>query len=93
MLKITIGAACLNTNTSTSTAWCRWRSTGALTETSTAANSVSTIGSRVYASRTILRRDLTPGAAVTLTPQYNISSYGAGATSVSAGQLIVEPNA
>ncbi|MER6531150.1 hypothetical protein [Streptomyces sp. NPDC001508] len=91
MLKITIGAACLNTNTATSTAWCRWRSSGGLTESATDTNSVSTIGSRVYASRTVLRKGLTPGASVTLTPQYNVSSYNSGATSVTGGQLIVEP--
>ncbi|MFD7066069.1 hypothetical protein ACFV97_02410 [Streptomyces sp. NPDC059913] len=91
MLKITVGAACANTNTSTSTAWVRWRSSGGLAESSTSANSVSTMGSRVYASRTVVRSGLTPGASVTFTPQYNVSSFAAGATSVTDGQLIVEP--
>lgn len=93
MLKITIGAACVNTNTSTSTAWCRWRSSGGLTESSSTANSVSTVGSRVYASRTVVRDGLTPGVTVTFTPQYNVSSASATAsvTSVTDGQLIVEP--
>lgn len=92
MLRITVGAAVLNTNTSTSTAWARWRSSGGgATEATSSLNAVSTIGSRVYASRTVVRSGLTVGAAVTFTPQYQLSSYSAGASSVTDGQLIVEP--
>lgn len=91
MLRITIGAAVVNTNSGTSTAWARWRSSGGLTESSTSANAVSTMGSRVYASRTVVRSGLTPGVTVTFTPQYNVSSYASGTTSVTDGQLIVEP--
>ncbi|MER6103626.1 hypothetical protein ABT115_15210 [Streptomyces sp. NPDC001832] len=91
MLRITIGASVTNTNASTSTAWARWRASGGLSEPSSSANAVSAMGSRVYASRTVVRSGITPGASVTFTPQYNVSSYSAGATSITDGQLIVEP--
>ncbi|MGY0067726.1 hypothetical protein ACWZEH_13040 [Streptomyces sp. QTS137] len=91
MLRITVGASCSNTNTPTSTAWVRWRASGAFTESVSSANSVSTMGSRVYASRTVLRSGLTPGASATFTPQYNVSSYNASNTTIMDGHLIVEP--
>lgn len=93
MVEITIGAAVANTNTSTSTAWATWRASGALTEGGSEKNGVATIGARTYASRTVIRSGLTPGASLTVTPQYNVSSSGTvgSVTRVSDGQLIVKP--
>lgn len=93
MVRITIGAAVLNTNTTSSTAWAVWRASGALTESATEKNGVSTQGGRTYASRTVVRSGLTPGTSLTITPQYNASSAGTvgSVTRVSDGQLIVEP--
>ncbi len=91
MLWISVGAACINTNTTTSTAWAAWKATGGLTESASEANGVSTMGGRVYGTRRVLRTGLTPGASVTITPQWQISSFGAGITRVSNGQLSVEP--
>ncbi|MFE2600100.1 hypothetical protein ACFXCZ_27035 [Streptomyces sp. NPDC059396] len=90
---ISIGAACQNTNTNTSTAWAGWRATGALTESSSERNAVSTWGGRTYATRRIIRPGLTPGATLTVTPRYLLSSLGAIGTEtrVSDGQLSVEP--
>ncbi|WP_329592108.1 hypothetical protein OG195_27235 [Streptomyces sp. NBC_01362] len=90
MVRITIGAAVANSDSPTATAWVRWRSTGALTETTAEANAISTYGSRNYGSRTVVRSGMTPGASLTIIPQYNVSSVGAN-TRVSNGQLIVEP--
>ncbi|MFG2671354.1 hypothetical protein [Streptomyces sp. NPDC048445] len=93
MVRITIGAAVNNTNGSTSTAWAVWRASGALTEGASEKVGVSAAGSRTYASRQVIRSGLTPGASLTITPQYNLSSAGAigTVTRVSGGQLIVEP--
>lgn len=90
-VRITVSAACLNTNTSTSTAWAGWRASGALVESTTEKTAVATAGSRTYASRVTIRTGLTPGTALTVTPQYNVSSVGTGSqTRVSDGQLTVE---
>lgn len=93
MVEITIGAALINTNTASSTAWATWRASGALSESATEKNSVSVAGGRMYGSRTVVRSGLTPGATLTLTPQYNVSSAGAigTVTRVSDGQLIIKP--
>ncbi|WP_405561926.1 hypothetical protein [Streptomyces sp. NBC_01180] len=91
-VRITVGAAVANTNTSTSTAWAGWRASGAFSEYTSEKTGVSTQGSRTYASRTVIRKGLAPGASLTITPQYNVSSSGAvgTVTSVTGGQLIVE---
>jgi hypothetical protein len=92
-VEITVGAAVGNTNTSSATAWCAWRASGALTEGGSEKNGVCTAGGRTYASRTVIRSGLTPGASLTVTPQYNVSSSGTigAVTRVSDGQLIVKP--
>lgn len=92
-VKVTVGAALVNSNTSGSTAWVLWRASGALTEGGSSKNGVSVAGTRCYASRTVLRSGLTPGASLTITPQYQFSSLGAipGVTNCADGQLIVEP--
>lgn len=89
---ISIGAAIQNTNSATSTGWVTWRASGGVTEASSEANGVSTYGSRTYATRRVLR-SWTPGAAVTLTPQYLFSSVGAltSVTRADNGLLTVEP--
>ncbi len=93
MVRITVGAALTNTNTSASTAWVLWRASGALTEGGSSKNAVSTAGTRSYASRSVVRSGLTPGASLTITPQYQFSSVGTvgTVTNCSDGQLIVEP--
>ncbi|MGW6739730.1 hypothetical protein ACWGDX_03105 [Streptomyces sp. NPDC055025] len=92
IVAISIGSALANTNTSTSTGWCGWRSTGALVEAITEKNAVSTMGGRVYGTRRVIRSGLTPGASLTVIPQYNFTSVGASsATRAEDGQLSVEP--
>lgn len=93
MVRITVGAALVNTNTSGSTAWALWRASGALTESGTAKNGISTAGTRHYGSRTVVRSGLTPGQSLTITPQYQVSSSGTvgSVTGIDNGQLIVEP--
>lgn len=92
-VKVTVGAAVANTNSSTSTAWATWRASGATTFAASEKNSVTTIGARTYASRSYVLSGMTPGAALTITPQWNVSSAGTpgSVTRVSDGQLIVEP--
>lgn len=92
MVKITIGAAIVNTNTTGSTAWCAWRASGAFVENGSSLNSIGTVNGRTYASRTVIRSSI-PGASLTITPQYNFSSVGTipTVTGVADGQLIVEP--
>jgi hypothetical protein len=89
---ISIGAAIQNTNSGTSTGWVTWRASGGVTEASSEANGVSTYGSRTYATRRVLR-SWTPGASVTLTPQYLFSSVGTltSVTRADNGLLTVEP--
>lgn len=92
-VRITVGAALVNTNTAASTAWVLWRASGALTEGGSSRNAVSVAGTRCYASRTVVRSGLTPGASLTITPQYQFSSIGTigSVTDCKDGQLIVEP--
>jgi hypothetical protein len=54
---------------------------------------VATAGGRTYATRRVIRSGLTPGASLTITPQYQFSSVNASSTvtQVEFGQLIVEP--
>ncbi|MFJ9628100.1 hypothetical protein ACIRU8_10450 [Streptomyces sp. NPDC101175] len=89
---ISIGASLQNTNSATSTGWVTWRASGGVTEASSEANGLSTYGSRNYGTRRVLR-SWTPGASVTLTPQYLFSSVGALSTVTRAdnGLLAVEP--
>lgn len=92
-VRITIGAAVANTVASNATAWASWRATGALSESGSEKNSVTTIGGRTYASRTVIRSGLSAGSSMTVTPQYNCSASGTvgSVTRISDGQLIVEP--
>jgi hypothetical protein len=92
-VKVTVSAAVANTNTSNSTAWATWRASGASTMGASEKNSVATAGSRTYASRSYVLSGMSPGASLTITPQWNVSSAGTpgSVTRVSDGQLIVEP--
>ncbi len=92
-VKVTIGAAVRNTNTSTSTGWVGWRASGTVTLPSSEKNGVSAYSGRTYASRVYLITGLTPGEGITITPQYQFSSVGASTTVTGAtdGQLLVEP--
>lgn len=92
-VKVTIGAAVANTNTSTSTAWASWQASGASTMGGSEKNSVTTVNGRTYASRAYVISGMTPGAALTITPQWNVSSAGTvgTVTRISDGQLILEP--
>jgi hypothetical protein len=89
---ISIGGAVMNTNTTTSSAWMAWRASGGVTEVASEANGLSTHGTRNYGTRRVLR-SWTPGASVTLTPQYLFSSVGTLTTVTRAdnGLLAVEP--
>lgn len=92
-VKVTVGAAVRNSNTTTSTGWVAWRASGAITKAASEDNGVSTAGSRTYASRTYVLSGMTPGTSLTITPQYQFSSVNASTTTtaVTNGQLIVEP--
>lgn len=93
-VKVTIGAAVRNTNSTSSTGWVAWRASGAITLGTPYENrGVSTAGSRTYASRSYVVSSLTPGLSMTITPTYFFSSVGASTsvTGATDGQLIVEP--
>lgn len=93
-VKVTIGAAVRNTNTSTSTGWVAWRASGTITMGTPYENrGVSTAAGRTYASRTYIISGMTPGEGLTITPTYYFSTVGASTTVTGAtdGQLIVEP--
>ena len=90
---VSISAAVQNTVTATSTGWVAWAASGGYAESPSEMNGVSCLGSRTYATRRVLRTGMTPGATVTLTPQWQISSAGTAfsQTRISDGQLTVEP--
>lgn len=92
-IAISVGAAVHNTVTSTATAWAAWRASGAFAESGSESNAISTWGGRTYATRRVIRTGLTPGASLTVTPQYQVSAAGTigAVTRVSDGQLSVEP--
>lgn len=92
-VRVTIGGAVANTNSGSATAWMTWRASGAVTYSASEKNSVVTIGARTYASREVVLSGMTPGAALTITPQWNVSSAGTvgSVTRISDGQLSVEP--
>ncbi|MGW8703566.1 hypothetical protein ACWGOK_42820, partial [Streptomyces eurythermus] len=92
MVWISIGGALQNINSTSATGWLAWRASGGVTEASSEANGLSTLGSRNYSTRRVLR-SWTPGASVTLTPQYLFSSVGtlSSVTRATDGLLMVEP--
>lgn len=90
LIKVTIGAALFNNNTTSSTAWVNYRASGGLTLEGSEYHGVSAAGTRVYASRTRILEGLTPGVSTTITPTWNISSGSAATAYIGNGQLIVE---
>lgn len=91
MVRVTIGADCTNTNTSASTCWATWRASGAITMNAGSDNGVVAAGGRLAASRTRLIVGATPGAALTITPQWNISSGSSSTANITGGTLEVTP--
>lgn len=93
MAWVTVGAATQNTNTPTATAWASWRASGGYTRVPSETNGVCAMNGRTYASRRVLVSGMTPGASVTLTPNWQVSSAGTTGTvtRISDGQLAVEP--
>ncbi|WP_055525325.1 hypothetical protein [Streptomyces graminilatus] len=89
---VSIGGAVQNTQSGSATGWIAWRASGGVTEAASELNGLSTWGSRNYGTRRVLR-SWTPGASVTITPQYNFSAVGAigAVTRASDGLLAVEP--
>lgn len=91
MVRVSISANAENTNTSTSTCHVTWRASGATTVTASSFNSLTAAGGRLAATRTRLITGLTPGAALTITPQWNISSGSSSTATISGGTLEVTP--
>lgn len=87
-----------NPGTDTSTALVSWRGSGGgiTSGTATATAEPRSVASRshgrTYGSKRVLVSGLTPGASVTLTPVYYVTSTsGDGSTQIVYGQLMVEP--
>ena len=91
MVRVTISGNAENTNTATSTCHVTWRASGATTITASTFNSLTAAGGRLAASRTRLITGLTPGASLTITPQWNISSGSSSTATISGGTLEVTP--
>jgi hypothetical protein len=91
MVRVTVSANAENTNTATSTCHVTWRASGATTVTASAFNSLTAAGGRIAASRTRLITGMTPGGALTITPQWNISSGSSSTATISGGTLEVTP--
>lgn len=89
LVRIIIGGAVANTNTSTSTAWVNYRISGGLTLEGAEGHGVSAAGSRVYASRSFIHQ-MAPNVLTTVTPTWNISSGNSTTAYIGNGQLIVE---
>ncbi|MDT0473014.1 hypothetical protein RM863_12855 [Streptomyces sp. DSM 41014] len=91
MVRVTISGDAQNTNSSASTCHITWRASGAATISASAFNSLTAAGTRLAGSRTRLITGATPGAALTITPQWNISSGSALTAAISGGTLEVTP--
>lgn len=91
MVRVTISGDILNTNTTTSTCHCTWRASGAIIVAAGPYNSLSVAGGRVAGSRTRLIQSATVGAALTITPQWNISSGTSATAQIQGGTLEVTP--
>lgn len=91
MVRVTVSADIMNTNTGTSTCHATWRASGAITIGASQFNNLSVSGSRIAGSRTRLITGATPGAALTITPQWNISSGTSATAAISGGNLEVTP--
>jgi hypothetical protein len=87
MVWVSVSGSIQNTNTATSTIWLSYTATNL---SSTGSGSLSTAGTRLYASRRVLWTG-TPGAVATITPRWNISSGDSTTASIADGQLMAEP--
>ncbi|MEU3962926.1 hypothetical protein AB0F42_24490 [Streptomyces buecherae] len=91
-VKISIGGEVHNSASGSSTASLGWRATGASSVTASIFNSVVTTGGvKVAASRVRMLEGMTPGASLTITPQWRISSGSPATSAFSGGVLTVEP--
>jgi hypothetical protein len=95
---VTITGLAINTVSSTATIWMSWRASGGGLTTGTDSptvdpRAITSMGTRVGASKRRMYTGLTPGAPVTLTPIYYASaaSSNTSVTQLHYGQLIVEP--
>ncbi|RMB85627.1 hypothetical protein [Streptomyces shenzhenensis] len=91
MVRVSIGANIENTNTASSTCHATWRASGALTVTASTYNSLTVAGGRLAGARSRLLTGATPGQALTITPQWNISSGSSSTATISGGTLEVTP--
>lgn len=91
MVRVTIGADITNTNTSTATCHATWRASGATTLAAGPDHNLTVSGSRIAGSRSRLITGATPGATLTITPQWNISSGNSGTAAITGGTLEVAP--
>ncbi|WP_420169004.1 hypothetical protein [Streptomyces violaceoruber] len=91
MVRVSVSADIANTNTSSSTCHATWRASGAATVGATALNSLTVAGSRIAATRSRVISGATPGAALTITPQWNISSGSSATAILTGGVLEVTP--
>lgn len=91
-VKISIGGEVHNGASGSSTASLGWRASGASSVTASVYNSVITTGGvKVAATRVRMLDSMTPGAALTITPQWRISSGSPSTSAFSGGVLTVEP--
>lgn len=90
-VRVTISADILNTNTTTSTCYCTWRASGALTVSAGPYNSLLVAGGRLAASRSRLLTGATAGGSLTITPQWEISSGNSSTAQIQGGTLEVVP--
>lgn len=90
MIRVTIGAAMFNANTTTSTIWVSYRITGAISYEGSEFTGLSTSGTRLYGSRSTIITGLTPNVASSVIPTWNLSSGNSTTGYVTRGQLIVE---
>lgn len=90
---VTISAVLQNNNTSSSTCWATWRATGSLGFSFADLNKagLTSMTSRVGASRRFMLTGMTAGETITIIPQWNISSGSSTTASTFGGTLLVEP--
>ncbi|MGQ5576079.1 hypothetical protein [Streptomyces sp. ECR3.8] len=91
MIAVTIGGQVSNQSSATATAWLLWRATGGYSETGSSKNGLSAQGSRIIASRRVVRSGLTPGATVKFEAGWNVGATSGPNVFVRDGQLVVEP--
>ncbi|WP_333770951.1 hypothetical protein [Streptomyces sp. IBSBF 2435] len=91
MVRVTIGADVMNVVSSTGLTQAAWRASGAATIAPGPSTSILVRGTRISAGRSYLITGATVGASLTITPQWYITSGGAGTVSITGGTLEVTP--